>query len=501
MSKVTVDPGRSLGLLDRNIFGGFVEHLGRCINGGLFEEGSPLSDAQGFRTDVLDLLRPLKLSVLRWPGGNFVSNYLWTDGIGPRASRPRRVELAWGGVEPNHFGTDEFLQYCEALGVTPYICLNMGTGTLSEALSWVEYCNSAAKSYWADRRRENGRAEPYGVPYWGLGNEIYGDWQVGQLSADEYVKTASRWAKAIRRLDPSIKLVSCGMNGWNDWDRVVIEGLSALVDLHSLHIYTGSGDYWNNVLSPHQSERAIRYTSTCLARTAYTQRLNHAPGIAYDEWNVWYRTDDGALEERYSFVDALAVATYLNIFVRNCAWVKMANLAQMVNAIAPIVTTTQGSFVQPIYYPFQLHAESALDEAVDARVESPTVEGPVPQPGDRWRHRIADLGPFATIDASATTDTRRSKLSATIVNRDPGSADAVELRLRDGTFAGPARVRTMTGTDRATNIFSPGTGENPGSAIEGVNLEDGVEQPRGDVLVVKAPPSSFTVIEVPISEP
>jgi alpha-N-arabinofuranosidase len=499
VSKVTVDPGRSLGRLDRNVFGGFVEHLGRCINGGLFEEGSPLSDGQGFRTDVLDLLRPLELSVLRWPGGNFVSNYLWTDGIGPRASRPPRVELAWGGVEPNHFGTDEFLRYCAELGVTPYICLNMGTGTLSEALAWVEYCNSAAKSYWADRRRENGQAEPYGVPYWGLGNEMYGDWQVGQLSADEYVKTASRWAKAIRRLDPSIKLVSCGMNGWNDWDRVVIEGLSALVDLHSLHIYTGSGDYWNNVLSPHQSERAIRYTSTCLSRAAYTQRLSQAPGIAYDEWNVWYRTDDGALEERYTFVDALAVATYLNIFVRNCAWVKMANLAQMVNAIAPIVTTTQGAFVQPIYYPFQLHSESALDEAVDVRVESPTVEGPAPQPGDRWRHRIADLGPFTTIDASATSDTSRSKLSATIVNRDPESTDAVELRLRDGTFAGPARVRTMTGTDRAANIFSPGTADIPGVEIEAVNLEDGAEQPRGDVLVVKAPPSSFTVIEVAIA--
>jgi alpha-L-arabinofuranosidase len=491
VSKVTVDPGRSLGKLDRNVFGGFVEHLGRCINGGLFEEGSPLSDPRGFRGDVLELLRALHLGVLRWPGGNFVSNYFWTDGIGPRQSRPRRLELAWGAEEPNSFGTDEFLEYCAELGVAPYICLNMGTGALSEALAWVEYCNSAARTYWADRRRENGRAGPYAVPYWGLGNEMYGDWQVGQLSAEEYVSVASRWAKAIRRLDPDAKLVSCGMNGWDDWDRVVIEGMSSLVDLHSLHIYTGSSDYWNNVLSPHQSERAIHYTSTWLARTAYTQRLGHAPRIAYDEWNVWYRTADGALEERYSFADALAVATYLNIFVRNCNWVKMANLAQMVNAIAPIVTSTEGAFVQPIYYPFLLHSGAALDEAVDVHVTSPTVEAPPPVPGDRWAHRIADLGPFSTIDASATTDTGRGRLAATIVNRDPGSSDAVEVRVRNGVFTGKARVRTITQDESAAS--------RPAPDIEGVKLEDGPQEPKGDIIAVTVPPRSFTVIEVGIA--
>jgi alpha-N-arabinofuranosidase len=473
--------------------GGFVEHLGRCIYGGLFDEGSPLSGPSGFRRDVLDLLRALKLSVLRWPGGNFVSNYLWSDGIGPRPSRPRRVELAWGAEEPNRFGTDEFLEYCAALGVAPYICLNMGTGTLSEALAWVEYCNSAARSYWADRRRENGSTEPYRVPYWGLGNEMYGDWQVGQLSAEEYVRVAARWAKAIRRLDPNVKLVSCGMNGWSDWDRVVIEGLSSLVDLHSLHIYTGSSDYWNNVLSPHQSERAIRYASAWLARTAYTQHLVSTPRIAYDEWNVWYRTDDGALEERYSFADALAVATYLNIFVRNCDWVKMANLAQMVNAIAPIVTTKEGAFVQPIYYPFLLHAEAALDNAVDVYVESPTVEGPQPLARDRWEHHIADLGPFSTIDAAATSDTGRSRLSITIVNRGPASPDTVEVRARDGAFTGKAVIRTITQDEDIAN--------RPAPDIENVKLDEGSEEPKGDTIVVEVPPRSFTVIEVAIATP
>ena len=485
MSRVTIDGGRSLGKLDRNVFGGFVEHLGRCINGGLFEEGSPVSDGRGFRTDVLELLRPLRLSVLRWPGGNFVSNYLWTDGIGPRDGRPQRLELAWGAVEPNRFGTDEFLQYCAELGAAPYICLNMGTGDLSEALAWVEYCNSSARSYWADRRRQNGHEAAYGVPYWGLGNEMYGDWQVGQMSADEYVREASRWAKAIRRLDPDVKLVSCGLNGWDDWDRVVVDGLASLVDLHSLHIYTGAKDYWSNVLAPHQVERAVNYTSACISRAVYNQRLARTPRIAYDEWNVWYRTRDGSLEERYSFPDALAVATYLNIFVRNCDWVRMANLAQMVNAIAPIVTTKTGAFVQPIYYPVLLHARAALDDAVDVYVSSPTVDGP--EPSDRWQHRIADLGPFSTIDASATADIGRSKVAVTIVNRDPASEDPVEVRLRDAVFAGEARVTTVTADS------SPG--RRPAPDVEGATVQEGFETGKGDVIVVSVPPGSFTVIE------
>jgi alpha-N-arabinofuranosidase len=166
MTRILIDAGHSLGSVDRKVFGGFVEHLGRCIYGGLYEEDSPLADARGFRIDVLDLLRGLRLGVLRWPGGNFVSNYHWTDGIGPKDARPRRPELARGGEESNRFGTDEFLSYCAELSIEPYICLNMGTGTLEEALAWVEYCNGASDTAWARRRRQNGRAEPYQVHYW-----------------------------------------------------------------------------------------------------------------------------------------------------------------------------------------------------------------------------------------------------------------------------------------------------------------------------------------------
>ena len=226
MAVIKLDLDRVLGPVDRRILGGFTEHLGRCIYGGVFDEGSPLSDDQGFRTDVIEAVKGLKPPLLRWPGGNFVSGYHFTDGIGPKDQRPRRTELAWHGEESNRFGTDEFMRYCELVDAEPYLCVNMGTGTMDEAAAWVEYCNGTGDTYWANQRRANGHEAPYGVKLWGLGNEVYGPWQIGQLSAEDYVKAARQYAKVMSWTDPSIELVSCGETGWSDWDRVVLEGLS-----------------------------------------------------------------------------------------------------------------------------------------------------------------------------------------------------------------------------------------------------------------------------------
>ncbi|HEY3976691.1 MAG TPA: alpha-L-arabinofuranosidase C-terminal domain-containing protein [Streptosporangiaceae bacterium] len=485
MTRIVVDPARQIGSVDRNVFGGFVEHLGRCIYGGLYDEGSALADDRGFRTDVLAMLRELRMGVLRWPGGNFVSNYHWADGIGPRDTRPRRPELAWGGEEPNRFGTDEFLAYCAELGTEPYVCLNMGTGTLEEALAWVEYCNRAGDTAWARRRAENGHPEPYRVRYWGLGNEMYGDWQVGAVSAEEYVRTATRWARAIKMLDPEAKLVSCGMNGWNDWDRVVIDGMASMVDYHSLHIYTGSDDYWTNVLQPHQAERAIRYARALIERAAYVKKIATPPKIAYDEWNVWYREPGGALEERYNFPDALAVATYLNIFIRNCDWVTMANLAQMVNAIAPLVTSPDAIAAQPIYYPVLMHARAALDVAVDVHVTGPAVNPP--RAPSRWPHRVTDLGPFTLVDAAATASADRGRLALTLVNRSPDEPETVEIVLRDLAFDSDAQIAVVTAERGRDARVLPD--------VEGAHLDEGSEATKGATLTLTLPPQSFTVVE------
>lgn len=472
-----------LGAVDRRIFGGFIEHLGRCIYGGIYEPGSALSDARGFREDVLLLMKRLKVSVLRWPGGNFVSNYHWRDGIGPKADRPVRPELAWGGTEPNGFGTDEYISYCRELGAEPYICFNMGSGSLEEALAWVEYCNSERNTYWADLRRRNGNDEAFAVPWWGLGNEIYGHWQVGALSAEEYVAEATRWARAIKMLDPHAKLVSCGELGWTDWDMKVIDGLAPYVDLHSVHIYTGSDDYWTNVLSPHAAERAIQTASALLKRAAYKHGLARAPRLAYDEWNVWFRAMDRGLEERYNFSDALAVGTFLNIFVRNSAWVAMANMAQMVNAIAPIVTTPEVAVAQPIYYPFLLHSQGHLAEAVDTFVDGPRVRAPE-EHLSRWRHRVDDLGPFDLVDVAATVDAERSNLALTLVNRSE-DAERVEVTLGAETFKGTGSLQTVVGSDQPSR--APGAQE--------ASTHEGEVEPKDAVVVLDLPPKSFTLFQ------
>jgi alpha-N-arabinofuranosidase len=485
MAIIRIDPDRTLGRVDRRIFGGFVEHLGRCIYGGLYEPGSPLADEHGFRRDVLDALRALRMPVLRWPGGNFVSNYHWTDGIGPVEQRPKRIELAWHDVEPNRFGTDDFLRYCEVLGVEPYICVNMGTGTIDEAAGWLEYCNGTQDTYWANLRRRNGREEPYGVKLWGLGNEMYGPWQVGALDAHDYVKRAREFAKVLRWTDPSITLVGCGETGLTDWDRIVLEGLAEHVDMHSIHIYTGATDYWTSVLMPHQAERALRRMRGLIDHVRYERGIERPITVAYDEWNVWYRETGSPLEERYDPADALAVATFLNVFVRHCDVVEMANLAQMVNVIAPIFTRPDGLYRQTIYHPFRLASEHTLEVALDAFVDVPTHTLDERPESTRWPHRVADLNPFPLLDVAATRDAARGRLTLSVVNRSPDEAVTARIELLGLAPQGAVQLDVLAAEPGAVNSFEAPDAVTP----RGETLPAG-----SDGLVHAFPPASHTML-------
>jgi alpha-N-arabinofuranosidase len=490
VARIDVYAHRPIGTLDRRVFGSFTEHLGRCIYGGVFDEGSSRSGPEGFRTDVLSAVGELGVTNVRWPGGNFVSGYHWADGIGPPGDRPRRPELAWHSEESNRFGTDEFMAWCGAASVEPVLCLNMGTGTLDEALAWVEYCNGNGDTYWANRRRANGHRDGYAVRYWGLGNEMYGDWQLGQLTAADYVARARQWAKALKNLDPGISLVSCGQTGLDDWDQVVIDGLVKHVDWHSIHLYTGSADYWSNVLAPHYADRALAVTGAMIDRARYVQQVDHEVSVAYDEWNVWYRTNDGRLEESYNLADALAVATYLNIFVRRSRTVRMANLAQLVNVIAPVVTSPQGLFTQSIFYPFQLMAAASHELALDTSTDSGT-HAHQDRTGDRWGYRVADLGPFELLDVAATRDSGAGRLTISVVNRDPDQAIQTRVRLHDATAAG-----TMTSSEvNAADVGTVNTMARP----HDVSVHNSRHEVSGEHLDVSFAPHSFTVLEVPLS--
>ena len=490
MASIDVLLNRSVGTIDRRIFGGFIEHLGRCVYGGIYEEDSPLSDKRGFRTDVLSAVRELAPTHVRWPGGNFVSNYHWADGIGPVDQRPRRADLAWHAEESNRFGTDEFMAWCEEVGTEPVLCFNMGTGTMEEALAWVEYCNGTGNTYWANKRRENGHPEPYNVRCWGLGNEIWAPWQIGQRTPENYVETARVWARALKRMDPEISLVSCGKTGIDDWDRIVIDGLAQFIDLHSVHLYSGDDDYWANVLGPHYTERAIQNTRALIDRARYFQHINREIGVAYDEWNVWYRTDDEQLDERYNLADTLAVATYLNIFVRRCRTIRMANLAQLVNVIAPIVTSPDSLFLQGIYYPLQLMTRATKEVGVDVFVKS-GVHVHTDPPGLRRPHRVAGLGPFQYLDVAASRDAGSRQLTLSVVNRDPEHALATRVALHGGRASG-----RMTGHE--VNGAHPGvinTPEQPGQ----ISVRRFEQRVRGDDFDITFPPHSFTVLELDLA--
>jgi len=391
-ARIKIDTERTIGQVHPHLFGNFAEHLGRCIYGGIYEENSPLSDASGFRNDVMQATRNLGVPLLRWPGGNFASGYNWKDGIGPKDQRPVRPDHAWGDLDSNRFGTDEFLQYCEKIGVEPYICINAGYGTVNEAREWVEYTNESRKTYWSDLRRKNGREQPYKVKIWGLGNEIDGPWQLGHKNAEDYSKFALEAAKAMRRVDDSIKLIASGSSNfgpnsdWIAWNRTVLQQLRSEIDYISLHTYIGNqqNNFENFLAAGQDIDHRIEIVDG-LIRAAQSGQRNPRPiYIAYDEWNVWYRArggsefDTGAtrLEEKYNYEDALAMGMFFNSFFRHANVVKMANLAQLVNVIAPIFTNKEGLFLQPIYFPIAEYGKQRNNIAIDALVTSPTYTPP-----------------------------------------------------------------------------------------------------------------------------
>ncbi len=482
--KIKIDAERVTGKIDPNIYGHFIEHLGRCIYGGIYEENSSLSDKDGFRKDVLEVVRKIRCPILRWPGGNFASNYHWEDGIGPKNERPVRFDLAWNKEEANRFGTDEFIEYCRAIEAEPYICVNIGTGNLDEAIHWLEYCNSKGNSYYAKLRARNGHTEPYQVKYWGVGNENYGEWQVGYRSAKEYAKVLREYAYFMKVVDPTIKVIAVGADD-PDWDLKVVKTAGKYIDYISNHQYLGSDDYYDTVASVYWVRRRLEVLNSVIETAQPLLREEERVKIAFDEWNIWYRSNPGNdLEENYALKDGLFAVGIFIVLHKLCRSVTMANLAQLVNVLGAIHTNKQSLYLTSIYRAFELFANHAGEIVLDALVESETYD----IKGKKFFGGEFKLSNVPYLDASVTLNRGKDKLYIAAVNYHKEKEIECPIFLEGFSPSTQAKVYELNGPDvMATNDF-----ENR----EKVKIKTGMIKNAASKFNYSFPPHSCTVIEL-----
>lgn len=495
-ASLTLTPLRAIGAIDPRVFGSFVEHLGRAVYGGIFEPGHPSADEEGFRKDVMDMVREMGVTIVRYPGGNFVSGYNWEDGVGPKEQRPRRQELAWRSIETNQFGTDEFIRWCRASGTEPMMAVNLGTRGMDAARYLLEYCNFPGGTYWSDLRRANGSPEPHAVKVWCLGNEMDGPWQIGHKTAEEYGRLAAETAKVMKWTDPSIELVACGssnsgMPTFASWEATVLEHTYDHVDYISLHTYYGnrSGD------TPDFLARSLdmdRFIATVAATCDHVKALRRSPKtlyLSFDEWNVWFHSNNQdakiepwtvappLLEDVYTFEDALLVGCMLITLLRHADRVKMGCLAQLVNVIAPIMTVNGGpAWKQTIFYPFYHTARFGHGQALDVAVKSPA-----------YPNKEFDQVPY--LESVATYNPEDETLSVFAVNRSLEEPLVIEADARDFRGLRVLEHITLTCDDlQATNTL-----QNPNMVVpqnkEGASLDDGK-------LTAVLPKASWNVIRL-----
>ena len=391
-AKLTIDRDFTLGKIDERIYGSFIEHLGRAVYTGIFEPGHDTADEQGFRRDIMDLIRRLNIPIIRYPGGNFVSGYRWTDGIGPRESRPKRLDYAWASLEPNQFGIDEFADWCKKAGTTAMVAVNLGTGTPQQAADMVEYCNFKGGTYWSDLRIKNGHKEPHNFRVWCLGNEMDGPWQTGAKTADEYGRIANEAAKMMKWVDPTIELVACGSSTvdlptYPEWDRKVLEHTYDNVDFISMHRYYGYNGNVEDYLASYADLDAFLCAGIAAADyvKAY-KRSKKVMKISLDEWNAWYGTHGPKPEEAwtvappiheqtYNVMDALCVGGLLTTMLNHSDRVRMGCIAQLVNCLAILMTEPgKGAYAQTTYYPFMHASLYGRGEALRAILKAPKLD-------------------------------------------------------------------------------------------------------------------------------
>jgi alpha-N-arabinofuranosidase len=486
-ARVWLDQRRDRGALDRRLFGSFVEHLGRCVYTGIYEPGHPLADEHGFRRDVEELVRELGPTLVRYPGGNFVSGYRWEDGIGPRERRPRRLDLAWRSVETNQVGTDDFLAWAERNSMAAMMAVNLGTRGVQAAADLVEYCNLPGGTHWSDLRRQHGRETPYDVRVWCLGNEMDGPWQIGHSSAAEYGRLAAEAGKAMKLVDPTIELVACGssnhaMPTFGYWESEVLEQAWDVVDHISMHAYYEEvdGDRRSFLASGADMDAFIDGVVATIDAVAARKHSGKRIGIAFDEWNVWSQSRFNAeglpriteaahlLEDDYGAVDAVVVGDLLISLLNHADRVPIACEAQLVNAIAPIRTEPGGGvWRQPTFHPFAAVTAAARGVVLTTEVDCATFAT------ERY-------GEVPGVTAAATHDPGTGAWSVFLTNR---SAVPTEVELDHHGLATREVPSARTLSADAPSVSGP--------AFTATDVSPG----PGETLALVLPPESWTVVE------
>ena len=507
-AKLTFDAGNVIGTTDRRLFGAFVEHLGRCVYGGLYEPGHPTATKQGFRGDVLELVRELGPTIIRYPGGNFVSGYDWEDGVGPVEERPKQLDLAWLTVEPNTFGTNEFIDWCRLAELEPMLAVNLGTRGPDGARRLVEYCNFPGGTKFSDLRRSHGWAEPHGVKFWCLGNEMDGPWQMGSKTATEYGRVATEAAKLMKIVDPTIELAAVGSSGRNmptfgAWEREVLEHLFDHVEFISLHTYLN--DYAKDtpafLASPDLMDGFIEEVVAIVDSVAERRGSSKRIQLSFDEWNVWYRTRRGndrkqpgwpiappILEEVYTMKDALAFGGACISLLNHADRVKCACLAQLVNAIAPILTEPGGpAWRQTIFWPFADFGKLGGGEVLRCRVDSPTYPTVYHDPrGATDLEFPMPAVPF--VKAAAVHSAPDRTVTLLLLNRSLDDPIALSIGAAGFGDLAPGAATTLHNDDLEAINTRDATPVEP-ATLESVEVSDGG-------LGVTLPPASWNVLRL-----
>lgn len=501
MTTITLHPDFRIGPIDRRIFGSFVEHLGRCVYTGIYEPEHPTADDHGFRRDVADLTQELGVTVVRYPGGNFVSNYKWEDGVGPIEDRKPFLDLAWRTVEPNVIGTDEFLQYCEREGLEPMMAVNLGTRGVAAAAALVEYCNGEGGTQWADMRIANGRKEPYNVRLWCLGNEMDGPWQIGHKDAHEYGKLAAQAGHAMKLVDPEIELVACGssamdMPTFGEWERTVLSYTYDIVDHISMHAYYEelNGDRASFLGSGTGMQRFIERVVVTADAVGAERGTDKKISLSFDEWNVWYlqsrfggmgenlpiqRDAPRIIEDKYSALDAVVVGDLMNTLLNNTDRVAIGCLAQLVNVIAPIMTEPGGdAWKQTTFHPFATASRLAQGDMLQLKVDSEIMST------DRY-------GDVPTVTAAASVDPDSGALALFVTNRTD-KEQVVTLRT-------PGASARIDGGD-AVLADHHGERETQQAAEEYAMVSALPVESNGDVVTLRLAPESWTAFHGELTE-